>query len=252
MVHRPRRAFTAEMQMWKKNGVMGPGGSTPVMDYEPAAITAALPAPVHASPVAVDNTEVLRAIQLLNDKFDRHISAERTDVEHIQVEIADISGRIRMTKAEIAALRHPLSNDDKFSQATSELGEVVKATETATNTIMARAEELDDIIQELRSQVTDTYAGQRVNDMAEIVVRIFEACNFQDLTGQRITKVVRALTFIEERIDAMMRAWNVKEFETMPLPPNITRMDGDLELHGPQDSALPENFSQDDIDALFD
>jgi chemotaxis protein CheZ len=173
-------------------------------------------------------------------------------VEQIQVEIADISGRIRMTKAEIAALRHPLSDEDKFTQATSELGEVVKATEHATNTIMQRAEELDDIIQELRAQLIDTYAGQRVNDMAEIVVGIFEACNFQDLTGQRITKVVRALTFIEERIDAMMRAWNVKEFETMPLPPSITRMDGELELHGPQDSQLPENFSQDDIDALFD
>jgi chemotaxis regulatin CheY-phosphate phosphatase CheZ len=44
--------------------------------------------------------------------------------------------------------------------------------------------------------------------MNEAVVKIFEACNFQDLTGQRITKVVRALSFIEERVEAMMGVWN--------------------------------------------
>lgn len=55
--------------------------------------------------------------------------------------------------------------------------------------------------------------------MNEMIVRIFEACNFQDLTGQRITKVVRALSFIEERVDAMMGVWHKREFETMPLPP---------------------------------
>lgn len=244
-----RKAFTAELQMMKKSGSWG--GGAPAMDM-PAlpALPAAVSAPTAVA--EVDFSEVLAAVRNLDRKFEKHLNSERTDVEQIQVEIADISGRIRATKAEIAALRHPLAAEDKFAQASSELSSVVKSTEEATEKIMASAEQLDDIIQELRAQVGEGYAADRMGDMAELVVKIFEACNFQDLTGQRITKVVRALTFIEERVDSMMKAWNVKEFEALPLPPSITKHDGDLELHGPEDNeVLPDNFTQDDIDALF-
>jgi chemotaxis protein CheZ len=83
-------------------------------------------------------------------------------------------------------------------------------------------------------------------------VKIFEACNFQDLTGQRITKVVRALSFIEERVEAMMGVWNKREFETMPLPPGMAAKDGDLDLHGPNKVDQSKGMiSQADIDALF-
>jgi chemotaxis protein CheZ len=88
--------------------------------------------------------------------------------------------------------------------------------------------------------------------MNEAVVKIFEACNFQDLTGQRITKVVRALSFIEERVEAMMGVWNKREFETMPLPPGMAAKDGDLDLHGPNKVDQAKGMiSQADIDALF-
>ena len=43
--------------------------------------------------------------------------------------------------------------------------------------------------------------------MQERVIKIFEACNFQDLTGQRITKVVATLKFIETHIVRMMEIW---------------------------------------------
>ena len=39
------------------------------------------------------------------------------------------------------------------------------------------------------------------------MIKIFEACNFQDLTGQRITKVVGTLKFIETHIVRMMEIW---------------------------------------------
>lgn len=206
-----------------------------------------------AAALRSDHADVLDAIAELHAKFDRFVNSDRTEIEKIQLEISDISGRIKATKAEMAALRHPLADEDKFQQASEELTAVVSATETATTVIMRCAEEMEEIVQELRSQLPDGYQSSRVNDANELIVRIYEACNFQDLTGQRITKVVRALSFIEERVEAMMGLWNRKEFELMPLPPGVTKKDGDLELHGPnEENADKGMISQADIDALFD
>lgn len=81
------------------------------------------------------------------------------------------------------------------------------------------------------------------------VTRIFEACNFQDLTGQRITKVVGALKHIETKIGALMHALG----EEIGAPPPAPADDEDPEkklLNGPQ---MPgQGVSQDDIDRLFD
>jgi chemotaxis protein CheZ len=245
-----RKPFMAELQKARRTA---PPGSAP---SESSALVGLMPAePVpQLAPVSVevDHTPVLRSIAELHAKFDRFMSHDRSDIDQIQIEIADISGRIKATKAEMAALRHPLASEDRFQQASEELGAVVNATEIATNTIITCTEEIEEIIHELRAQLPEGYQSSRVNDMNEAVVKIFEACNFQDLTGQRITKVVRALTFIEERVDAMMGVWHRKEFETMPLPPGTAHRDGDLELHGPND-ANPKTgmISQDDIDKLF-
>lgn len=234
------RPFMAELQRTKRNGGPAPAGAD-VEDHAP------LPVPV----AVVDNGDVLKAIAEVGAKLDRFLALDQIEIEKIQLEIGDISGRIKATKAEMAALRHPLAGEDRFQQASEELGAVVAATESATNTIMACTEELEEIVQELRAQMPEGYQASRINDMNDAIIRIFEACNFQDLTGQRITKVVRALSFIEERVEAMMGLWNKREFETMPLPPSITKRDGDLELHGPTEEAERGYVSQSDIDALF-
>lgn len=239
------KPFMAELQKARKTGNPFQG----LIDDSVAA------APVLAAPVqtiAMDNTEVIRAIGDLGAKLDRFLTMDAAQIEQIQVEVADISGKIKATKAEMAAIRHPLAGgDDKFQQASQELNAVVSATEAATNTIMACAEELEEVVAELKSSLPEGYHRDRVNDMTDVVVRIYEACNFQDLTGQRITKVVRAMSFIEERVDAMMGLWNKREFESMPLPPSVTKRDENLDLHGPAQASETGNISQADIDALF-
>ena len=204
-----------------------------------------------APSVHVDNREVMEAIQHLSTKLDRFLTVDHEQIERIQVEISDIAGRIKATKLEMAALRHPLSNEDKFQEASEQLMAVVRATEVATNSIIGAVEQIEDIVDEVRSQLPEGgYQHSRLKDLSEATVRIFEACNFQDLTGQRITKVVQALAFIEERVESMMSVWNQKEFEALPLPPSIHKTDGGLELHGP--SSESQSISQADIDALFD
>ncbi|OYD85898.1 protein phosphatase CheZ [Azospirillum brasilense] len=239
------KPFMAELQKARRTG----NPYQAVVD-DAAALAPAL-ASLPSGPVTVDNSDVIRAISDLGAKLDRFLTMDAQQIDQIQVEIADISGRIKATKVEMAAIRHPLAGDDKFQQASQELSAVVSATEAATNTIMACAEELEEVVHELKSSLPEGYHADRVNDMNDVIVRIYEACNFQDLTGQRITKVVRALSFIEERVDAMMSHWNKREFEAMPLPPTVTKMDETLELHGPADHQEMGNISQADIDALF-
>lgn len=246
MVHTPRRPFMAEIQMAKRSPT--PRAGEAALAGPGPALPAPPPAPIH---VEMDNSEVMSAIGALGAKLDRFLSVDHTQIEKIQIEISDIAGRIKATKVEMAALRHPLSNQDTFLEASEQLSAVVRATETATNSIISAAEEIEDIVSEVRSQLPEGYQNSRLKDLNDITLRIFEACNFQDLTGQRITKVVQALAFIEERIDGMMSVWNTKEFEAMPLPPDISKHDAGLALHGPQEDK-PSSISQADIDALFD
>ena len=101
---------------------------------------------------SASNAEVLAAIKALEAKIDAmgaHAAPEEVKdhsekIDIIQTEIADISGRIRATKAEIAALRHPLSDDDKFELATAELGQIVQQTESATEKIMNSGEKIEE------------------------------------------------------------------------------------------------------------
>jgi chemotaxis protein CheZ len=209
-------------------------------------------APMLAPSSRPDNDEILAAVAALSDKLDRFLDADRTDFDRIKVEVNDIAGRIQATKAEIAALRHPLEPNDKFLSAAAELGAVVSDAESATNTIMSEAEKVDAILGALCSQATDEDGAAKLASAGESIVRIFEACNFQDLTGQRIGKVTRTLTFIEGRVNAMLSLWNAKELEALPLPPSLEKVDNGLALHGPSGGSQQATISQNDIDSLFD
>lgn len=206
----------------------------------------------------VDLSEVMEAIRNLERKIDGRppidpeavTAMQDRKIEEIRTEIADIAGRIQATKVEIAALRHPLSNDDKFEAASAELSEIVRQTESATEGIMSNAEKIEEVVADLMSVTKDEYANSRLGEIADFVTAIYESCNFQDLTGQRITKVIKVLNYIEERVDAMMQTWDIRELQTLPLPEDITRKDEDLTLSGPMQEG--EAISQDEIDAMFD
>lgn len=214
----------------------------------------------------VDLSEVMDAIRNLERKIDGQqlapaaadasadaaaaVGKQDQKIEEIRTEISEIAGRIQATKVEIAALRHPLSTEDKFDSATEELSEIVRQTETATDGIMNSAEKIEEVVADLLTVTQDEYANSRLGDIADLITGIYESCNFQDLTGQRINKVIKVLNYIEERVDAMMATWDIREFQTMPLPEDITRKDEDLTLSGPM--AEGQAISQDEIDALFD
>ena len=99
---------------------------------------------------------------------------------------------IARAKAEIAALRVDDITDNHIPFATDELDAIVEHTATATNAILKAARRW----MRLRGSVT----GEPAARLQDATTRIYEACSFQDITGQRITKVVATLKTIEAKV----------------------------------------------------
>ncbi|NQW01503.1 MAG: protein phosphatase CheZ [Rhodospirillales bacterium] len=179
-----------------------------------------------------------------------------TKVETIMAEIQAMNDHITITKQEVAALKPVDDANTTLSIATEELAEVVRSTEIAANSILENTEQLDQIIVDLRSKIADGDPDGIVPDIEKIEfisMELLTACSFQDVTGQRITKVVNSLNYIEERLNKMIEIWNIENgtanSQEMALPKDDARADKDL-LHGPQTEAAA--MSQDDIDSMFD
>ena len=155
---------------------------------------------------------------------------------------------IKSAKAEIADLRPEQISDEHIPVATDELDAIVAATEDATGNILDNVEVIEGLAGEMPEAI-----GAKVTDS---ITKIYEACNFQDITGQRISKVVGTLKAIEDKIEALVtalggdreRAPKPAAETAAPTEPVEIKNDSEL-LNGPQ---MPgEGISQDDIDALL-
>ncbi len=103
-------------------------------------------------------------------------------------EFRSLSDYIVNARKEIASLQPGDLESDRIPRAGLELDAIVRQTEDATNTIMESAEAI------MGADINDIEAYQAtVNDA---VMEIFQACSFQDITGQRISKVVIGLVII--------------------------------------------------------
>jgi chemotaxis protein CheZ len=166
-----------------------------------------------------------------------------------EAELEDLRERIQQTHVEIAALRHPMAKHDRLVVAGEELAAIISATEHATGQVLGAAETIDRAVEALRKRIDDPELLARTEEILAAVVQIYEACNFQDITGQRITKVVHTLDFIEERVAGMIETWGADAFVNLP-PPDDVPPDADKALlNGPQ--MANKAISQADIDALF-
>jgi chemotaxis protein CheZ len=93
------------------------------------------------------------------------------------------------------------------ARASRELDAVVQSTERATQQILDAAEGIDEAANTLSATLRHEHELVLTSDIREHVVRIFEACNFHDLSGQRIAKVLATLRFVEDRVTRMMEIW---------------------------------------------
>ena len=153
-------------------------------------------------------------------------------------------------KMEIASLRPDEIQQEHIPSATDELDAIVAHTEEATGTILDAAEKLEELAASSDKKTAET--------ITEAVTSIYEACNFQDITGQRITKVVKTLKHIEQKVDALISAFGEqvnngleekKKADGETKKKSEERSEDEVLMHGPQ---LEENAqSQKEIDAIL-
>ena len=163
-------------------------------------------------------------------------------------ELEGLGRTIARAKAEIAALKVEDIRDAHIPSATDELDAIVDHTAHATNEILDCCETLEQLQSELSGEAADKLQGA--------VTRIYEACSFQDITGQRIGKVVTALKAIETRVSAVVSAASgMPGPESAPVaapgaaPGDDKRTEGQKLANGPQ---LPgSGVSQSEIDRLL-
>lgn len=205
---------------------------------------------LHRRSLGAATEEVRAMLQEFRDSWNRQNEAVEAG-KHVGVlrrELMEMAASIEQARREVAALRPPDGSGDKILSATNELDAIVISTERASFEILNAAERLMDLSGKLRASGADpAMCGEidtQVND-------IFTACSFQDLTGQRTSKVVNALRYIEQRVMAMISIWGedglagiiVKEEQT------DSRPDAHL-LNGPQLDG--HGVSQADVDSMFD
>lgn len=154
-------------------------------------------------------------------------------------EIEELAATVANARAEIAAIGADDITESHIPSATDELDAIVAHTAEATNGILECCETIDTVIPRL----TETDAAQ----MQNVVTRIYEACSFQDITGQRITKVVTTLKAIEAKVAHIIGTFGHSQPSDKSTDKAISS-EADL-LNGPQ---LPAHaMDQSDIDKLL-
>jgi chemotaxis protein CheZ len=178
--------------------------------------------------------------------------AQIEQCEKLKVELDLIHDAINRTKREIAVLHGTSFNGEEMAKVNGELGAVVGGTEQATQQILEAAESIDQAASALTKVNSPDQQKLLAEEIQERVVSIFEACNFQDLTGQRIKKVMTTMKFIENHITVMMEIWGGVDAIKVHTPPIVDTREGDAKLlNGPKLDGDVGHASQDDIDALF-
>lgn len=131
-------------------------------------------------------------------------AAPVSPADRVRIDLIEMAKAIAQTRAEIASIKPERDEKGSLSEATEELDSIIHTTESATSDILAAAEQVQEIAWTLREHGTDCEACDALDRRA---ADIYTACSFQDLTGQRTSKVVEVLRFLETRINATLNIW---------------------------------------------
>ncbi len=206
---------------------------------------------------SVETANLLEAVRRLEKTLvERELPSE---MDSYRLHTYEMYEAIERTKDEISKIKVENTDNNRFSAASDELDAIVSSTENATQVILESSETIQDLTDKLRASGAEDAACDAIEEMA---MEILMACSFQDLTGQRINKVVKVLHYLEGRINKMIRIWGVNltdeegpatKFDEEHHEEDERHIDKRPDAHllnGPQMDG--EGVDQADIDALFD
>jgi chemotaxis protein CheZ len=207
--------------------------------------------------------EILTELKALRDLVELRLGDGASDtldiaqfgangLRRLKDETDSIQRAINRTKEEIATLHFGTFNPTGRARAAQELDAVVDGTERATQQILEAAETIEEAANTLSASVKREQDQALAHDIRDHVVRIFEACNFQDIASQRIAKVLSTLKFIEDRIARMMEIWGgtdaLKDYTAAALADrgSVSEL-----INGPKLEGDSGHASQDEVDEMF-
>jgi chemotaxis protein CheZ len=206
--------------------------------------TAVHPAPPSDQPQARLHGEIMQELGALRAMLASVPAAPGGQVRPSRPEeVQRIASELRLIHCAIGGDKSPQPTDtglapESGARIVDELTAVIGASELATQKILAAAEDIDQAANNLSAALKSDIESGLAHDIRDRVVQIFEACNFQDLTSQRVTKVMAAFAGLERQI---ARALD-----------ELARDDAAPPMHGPRLPGDRGHALQSDVDSLFD
>lgn len=172
--------------------------------------------------------------------------------DQLKQELGALFRYMQRVRQEIAAIDRPADQDHGFESMGDQMDAIVEATEAATNTIMEAMESTEETNKRLRERITDPAQLMLLDQITANANKVFEACAFQDITGQRVNKVARSITYVEQRVNALIALFGAEQMAEVEVvvPPGEEKSADEALVSGPQVDGT--GLSQDDIDKLFD
>lgn len=181
-----------------------------------------------------------QVVRIVNSVINKIETVEHESLETVRHELHALKEVINGIKGEIAGNGSGVALPD----ATDELDAVISGTAEATSTIMDSCEKIENILEDFTSQIPE----EAKNSIQDKITAIYEACSFQDITGQRVTKVINAIKQIDQKVDHILE--HDKVAHSLELGKPTEEIDEKSLMNGPQ---LPGNaISQEEIDKLLE
>lgn len=225
------------------------------MDIKPDSIHSQIEALENTTAETVPVEQVRELIKGVKDLFEG-----RFDVDDIKLygELGELAKFINTARKELREFQPNVLTEHEIPDASDQLDAIVKQTEKSTGAIMDSCEQLELINQRIidklishEPQLDEDVLASVDDAMMEAqthVTNIFESCNFQDLTGQRIMKIVKTLKEVERQVLRMVVVFGLQNQNVDEESREKLETEADL-LQGPQ---LPGNsLEQDDIDDIL-
>jgi chemotaxis protein CheZ len=186
-----------------------------------------------------DGVDQLKALRELGGRSD-------VTADELRRELAAVQDTIARNRRELASLIAG-DKEPRFVRAAGELSAAVAGMEKATQKILHEAEGIDECARALTATLQDDYKRGLAQDIQDHTVKVYEACNFQDLAGQRIAKVIETLNLVEQQLSAMLARCDGRAAET----PAQRAAVGNGLINGPKLDGDTGHASQRDIDQIF-
>lgn len=211
----------------------------------------------------VPAADVRAFVHLVKEFFAGHFGHEQ-DAEafdpRLYGELGELAKFINAARKEMSDLSPGMLQDEQLPEASDQLGEIVKTTEAATQRIMDACEQLQGVNARVRDLLMmidppldpDASAGieDALYEAENHVTTIYEACNFQDLTGQRIQKIIKVLREIERQVFRMVIVFGLRnKGEGLDAAERDALENEAALLNGPQKEG--QGLDQDDVDDIL-